>query len=144
MVGLLERQPSCAFPPARPSARAIGSRLTFANVASGLCLVVLVGSGTANAAVNNLVNSADILDGTIRSADVRDSAIRTSDVRDNAIRTGDVSATAAFVLSTSSMVPSPAPRASRVRPVRSARPASEVPQDQMVRPAPRVMPARRA
>ncbi len=73
----------------RPSLRSVGSRFSFANVTSGLCLAILVTSGTANAAVHGLVRSADILDGTVRSIDLRDGAVKSVDVADGSLVAAD-------------------------------------------------------
>lgn len=73
----------------RPSLRSAGSRFNFANVTSGLCLAILVTSGTANAAVHGLVRSADILDGTVRSIDLRDGAVKSVDVADGSLVAAD-------------------------------------------------------
>jgi hypothetical protein len=66
--------------------RAIRDRLTYANVAATLALVVAAGGGTAYAA--NTVFSADIVNGEVKSADVGSDEVRSVDVRDDSLAGG--------------------------------------------------------
>ncbi len=83
--------------------RGLRTHLTYANVISTLCLVLIVGGGAAYAA--NTVGSSDIIDGQVYSADVRNdtltggglaatdlrsSSVTTAEIADNQVRSGDV------------------------------------------------------
>lgn len=61
--------------------RTIRAHMTYANVISTLCLVLILGGGAAYAA--NTVFSTDIVDGEVKSADIGTNEVRSSDVRDD-------------------------------------------------------------
>lgn len=73
--------------------RELRSRLTYANVISTLCLVLILGGGAAYAA--NTVSSTDIINGEVRSIDIGTNQVASSDlandsVNQNKIVTGGV------------------------------------------------------
>jgi hypothetical protein len=61
--------------------RTIRTHLTYANVISSLCLVLILGGGAAYAA--DTVFSSDIVDGEVKGADIGTNEVRSSDVRDD-------------------------------------------------------------
>lgn len=61
--------------------RELTRHLTYANVVSSLCLVLVLGGGAAYAA--NTVFSSDIVDGEVKSADIGNDQVRSADVRDH-------------------------------------------------------------
>lgn len=63
--------------------------LTFANVGTAIALLILVGSGSATAAVKNLVNSADIEDRSIQTVDIAKGAITGGKVKDGSLTARD-------------------------------------------------------
>ncbi len=65
---------------------ALRDRLTYANVASTIALVVALGGGVAYAA--DTVFSADIVDGEVKTQDIATSAVRSVDVRDDTLTGG--------------------------------------------------------
>ena len=79
-------------------------RLSYANVVSTLCLVLVVGGGVAYAAntvgsediINGQVKSADIGTGQVRSIDVGNDNLTGDDVQDNSLTTNDVNTGSLF------------------------------------------------
>ena len=79
-------------------------RLSYANVVSTLCLVLVVGGGVAYAAntvgsediINGQVKSVDIGTGQVQSADVRNDNLTSEDVQDNSLNTNDVGPNSLF------------------------------------------------
>jgi hypothetical protein len=61
--------------------RTIRAHLTYANVISSLCLVLILGGGAAYAA--DTVFSTDIVDGEVKGVDIGSNEVRSSDVRDD-------------------------------------------------------------
>jgi hypothetical protein len=61
--------------------RTIRTHLTYANVISSLCLVLILGGGAAYAA--NTIFSTDIVDGEVKGVDIGSNEVRSSDVRDD-------------------------------------------------------------
>lgn len=90
--------------------RKLRSKLTYANVASTLALVLAVGGGTAYAATkirtsnirhhavtasklaNNAVTPSKVKNGSLSGTDIRDSSIRTNDVRNGSLLATDFAA----------------------------------------------------
>jgi hypothetical protein len=68
--------------------RAIGSRLTYANVVATLALIIALGGGVAYAA--NTVFSSDIVDGEVKVADLATGSVRSSKIANRQVRTADV------------------------------------------------------
>ena len=66
--------------------RLVRSHLTYANVISTLCLVLVVGGGVAYAA--NTVFSADIVDGEVKSADLGATAVTEAKLAGGAVANG--------------------------------------------------------
>ena len=64
-------------------------QLTFANVGTAAALLILVGSGQANAAVQNLINSADIQNGSIKAVDIANGAITGGKVKNGSLTARD-------------------------------------------------------
>ena len=66
--------------------------LSFANVASALCLVLVLGAGVAHAAglAKNSVKSAHIKDGQVKTADLAPNAVNGSKVKTDALTGSDV------------------------------------------------------
>ena len=79
-------------------------RLSYANVVSTLCLILVVGGGAAYAAdtigsediINGQVKSPDIGNNQVRSADIRADAVDGSKVLDNSLGTNDVATNSLF------------------------------------------------
>ena len=79
-------------------------RLSYANVVSTLCLILVVGGGAAYAAdtigsediINGQVKSPDIGNNQVRSVDVRDGELTGDDVLDNSLGTNDVATNSLF------------------------------------------------
>jgi hypothetical protein len=74
--------------PLRSTARSIGRRLTYANVASTLALVMVMGTGTAYAI--NTVRSKDIVNGQVKPPDIATNAVSSVKIRDNGITAMDL------------------------------------------------------
>ena len=82
----------------------VRSRLSYANVVSTLCLILVVGGGAAYAA--NTVGSADIINGQVKSPDIGNNqvhsvdigpdAVDASKVLDNSLGTSDVATNSLF------------------------------------------------
>jgi hypothetical protein len=66
--------------------------VTFANVASGLALVIALSTGTAYAA--NTVFSTDIVDGEVKTVDIHGDAVSNAKLHDNAVKTPQIDADA--------------------------------------------------
>ena len=62
--------------------------LTYANVVSTLCLVLMVGGGVAYAA--NTVFSSDIVDGEVKEADIGQGAVTSSEIKNDSVAAGDI------------------------------------------------------
>ena len=79
-------------------------RLSYANVVSTLCLILVVGGGAAYAAdtigsediINGQVKSPDIGNNQVRSVDIRADAVDGSKVLDNSLGTNDVATNSLF------------------------------------------------
>ena len=71
-----------------PHLRLVRSHLTYANVISTLCLVLIVGGGVAYAA--NTVFSADIADGEVKTAEVATAAVRTEEIANGQVEAADL------------------------------------------------------
>jgi hypothetical protein len=67
---------------------ALRTRLTYANAASSLALLLVVGGGSAYAA--SQIGTKEIDDGSVRSVDVRDNDLRGKDVRNGALTGADI------------------------------------------------------
>ncbi|WP_223164192.1 collagen-like protein [Nocardioides mesophilus] len=52
--------------------------------------MVLIGSGTASAAVQHAVNSFDIVDNSVRSIDVKDGTLKSADIKDGHVKSADI------------------------------------------------------
>jgi hypothetical protein len=65
------------------------ARLTYANVVSTLCLVLIVGGGVAYAA--NTVFSADIVDGEVKGPDIAANAVGSGKIADRQVKNADLS-----------------------------------------------------
>ena len=61
-------------------------QLTYANVISTVCLVLILGGGVAYAA--DTVFSSDIVNGEVKSADIGNNQVRSADVRDDTLANG--------------------------------------------------------
>jgi len=85
--------------------RKIRPRLTYANVASSLALVLAVGGGTAVAASSlryhqvtgsklapNAVTPSKVKNGSLSGTDIRDSSIRSTDIRNGSLIAADFAA----------------------------------------------------
>src|SRR4051794_12599627 len=69
--------------------RTLRSHMTYANVISNLCLVLVLGGGAAYAA--DTIGSSDVIDNSLLSADLKNNqAVRSADVRDEALTGADV------------------------------------------------------
>ena len=68
--------------------RRIRSQLTYANVISTLCLVLILGGGAAYAA--NTVFSTDIVDGEVKTSDLASNAVGTGKIGNNQVFSNDV------------------------------------------------------
>lgn len=69
--------------------RTFRSRLTYANVISTLCLVLVLGGGAAYAA--DTIGSSDVIDNSLLSADLKNNrAVRSADVRSESLTGADV------------------------------------------------------
>ncbi len=62
----------------------VRSGLTYANVVATLALVLILGSGTA-VAHHLVVDSSDVVDGSLAGIDVRDSTLRGADLANQAV-----------------------------------------------------------
>jgi hypothetical protein len=79
-------------------------RLSYANVVSTLCLILVVGGGVAYAAntvgsddiINGQVKSVDIGTGQVRSVDVGNDNLTGADVADNGLGTAEIAAGSLF------------------------------------------------
>jgi hypothetical protein len=65
--------------------RTLTSRLTYANVASTICLFIVLG-GTAYAAAS--ITGKDVKDGSLTSADIKDHSLRARDLKAGTLRGG--------------------------------------------------------
>ena len=63
-------------------------RVTYANVASTLALVVALGTGTAYAA--GTVRSSDIVNGQVKSADLAAKAVRSAKIKNGGVKGPDL------------------------------------------------------
>lgn len=68
--------------------KAIGGRLTYANVASTLALTLALGTGTAYAA--NTVRSRDIVNGQVKTEDLAKNAVRSAKIANGHVKRADV------------------------------------------------------
>jgi hypothetical protein len=68
---------------ADPMLSRLASKLTFANVCSGLALVVALGTGGAYAGAT--INSHDIKNKSIRSVDIKNGQVKAADIRVGAV-----------------------------------------------------------
>jgi hypothetical protein len=66
--------------------RTIRTHLTYANVISSLCLVLILGGGAAYAA--NTIGSSDIIDGQVKTADIGNNQVFSADVRNDTLANG--------------------------------------------------------
>jgi hypothetical protein len=62
--------------------------LTYSNVISTLCLILVVGGGVAYAA--NTVGSSDVINNSLRSVDLKDNDVQSTDVQDGSLTGDDV------------------------------------------------------
>jgi hypothetical protein len=67
---------------------AVGRRITYANVASTLALVIALGTGTAYAA--NTIRSGDIVDGQVKTADLAKNAVKSTKIADANVKRADL------------------------------------------------------
>src|ERR1044072_8673700 len=77
---------------ASPSLRIQGGlvrrHLSYANVISTLCLILVVGGGAAYAA--NTIRSTDIVNGQVKSVDIGTSEVTPTDIADNAVSSAKI------------------------------------------------------
>lgn len=73
---------------ARTVTGAVGSRLTYANVASTLALVAALGTGTAYAA--DTIRSEDIVNGQVKTVDLGANAVTSGKIKNNGVTGADV------------------------------------------------------
>jgi hypothetical protein len=66
----------------------IRPRLSYANVVSTLCLILVLGGGAAYAA--NTVGSADIIDGQVKTADIGNKQVRSADLQDASVTNAEL------------------------------------------------------
>lgn len=67
---------------------ALSGRLTYANVASTMALVLALGSGTAYAA--NTIGSTDIINGQVKAVDIGANAVNSAKIAAGAVTTDDI------------------------------------------------------
>jgi hypothetical protein len=66
----------------------VRKHLSYANVISTLCLVLVVGGGAAYAA--NTIRSTDIVNGQVKSVDIGTSEVTATDIADNAVSSAKI------------------------------------------------------
>lgn len=68
--------------------RRLRPHLTYANVISTLCLILVLGGGAAYAA--NTIGSDDVIDNSLQSVDLKDNQVKSADVRRDSLSGADI------------------------------------------------------